>query len=174
MAITLHTADLQADRAALVFKYDSQINPQPAYVRMTEEGDVDAYTSGEIGNAVPMDVWHSRTLTWSLPWSTDANALAELLETPEVLALLERVHAGHEVSWDGSNHVGRLGEDAQDASYRLERIFEQADTVDVWDADGLLNSLSFDDAWPEDMALDAAAQAHIDSAAAATRPSACA
>jgi hypothetical protein len=111
--------------APLFHRYPGQTSPQPAYIEMTEDGEVSADYSGEIGNAVPMYVWHGRTLRWSVPSDVRGEALAEFLADPETLALLERVHAGHVVDWDGNNHVGSLSDDARDASEGLDRLIER-------------------------------------------------
>lgn len=60
--ITIHTDTLRGHAAPLYHQYPQQSQPQPAYIEITEDGDVSAGYSGEIGGAVPMAVWHHRTL----------------------------------------------------------------------------------------------------------------
>jgi hypothetical protein len=122
--------------APLYQHYPGQTRPQPAYVSLTEEGQVSAFSSGEIGHAVPIEVWNGRTTRWSVPPTVRASTLAELLQG-EALPLLQRVHAGHEVAFDGSNHRGRLSPDADHASNQLETLFaaladDPSDLQPVW------------------------------------------
>lgn len=104
-------------------RYPGQSQPQRAHIELDEEGTVTAGINGEIGNAVPMDVWHGRTLRWSVSPYAFGPSLEDLINSPRVIELFERVHAGRTVEWDGSNHVGRLDEDAEAAALELEAIF---------------------------------------------------
>lgn len=163
--IIIDTRPVQALRgefAPLFNRYPGQTGAQPAFIEMTEDGDVSADYSGEIGNAVPMHVWHGRTLRWSVPAAVKGEALADFIEQPDVYELLGRIHAGHSVEWDGSNHVGQLDEDAQSASDELERLIESelddGATVETWDTEEwLFSSAALIDCWPSDTDLDEAA-----------------
>lgn len=73
-------------------------------------------------SGTPIDIWHNRTLAWTVtPWLSRADCLA-LLADARVLALLTRVHAGHSVEWSGSNFIGLLTPDARAASEDLEHM----------------------------------------------------
>ncbi|MFN2310174.1 MAG: hypothetical protein ABR553_10670, partial [Gammaproteobacteria bacterium] len=120
--ISIDTSNLRGEIAPLYNRYPGQTEPQPSYVEMDEDGFVSTNYSGEIGNGVPSYVWHGRTLRFSVPSDVRGDALADLLEGAEVVALLERIHAGHEVEWDGNNHRGYLDDDAQEAQGELEHI----------------------------------------------------
>lgn len=134
----IDSSNLKAEKAPLFYQYDGQINPQPAYVEMDEEGNVSADYSGEIGNGTPTLVWHGRTLRWNVHPLALGSDLADLLESDEVKGLLKRVYAGHDVDWDGSNLVGRLDENAQEASEKLEEILApnsgRYTLLEVWSA----------------------------------------
>ena len=75
-------------------------------------------------NWTPMDEWHGRTLTLSIPCGhcllvvsdSDHDKLLDALAP--IADDLAKVAAGHSVEWDGSNHWGRLTQDAQDALKR--------------------------------------------------------
>lgn len=124
---------LQERLAPLYHRYPRQSNPQPAYVRLDE--------------------------TWGVVPAITGRALASLLQRDDVRALLQRVHDGHSVEWDGSNHIGRLDGGAQDASYDLDRIFGDIDPSDcaaIWTADDWLSPNGLDN-WPAEMTLDEAA-----------------
>lgn len=107
--------------APLLFQHPGQMSPQPAYLELDQDGELAYGYDTEIGNGRPMSVAERRTIRWSVPYDISGKAMAAFLQDPEVLALLERVHAGHTVEWDGSNHVGRLTDDAKRAEEELDR-----------------------------------------------------
>jgi len=151
--------EITDDKAPLYSQYPQQINPQPAYICLYEDGRVCADYSGEIGNARPADEWHGRTLTWRITPFLTGRAVGNLLMSEPVKGLLERVHAGHDSEWNGNNFVGTLTDDAQAAFERLERIFEEEEEdIEVWNVeDWLFNSCRLADHWPAgDMDLDMA------------------
>jgi len=86
-------------------------------------------------NGVPMDVWHGRVLRWGIARNVSGEAVTDALEA--LRPQLKRIAAGHEVSWDGSNHVGRLTDDARDASHEIEAALDELeadlDVQDAWD-----------------------------------------
>ncbi|TQV62730.1 MAG: hypothetical protein FNT15_05840, partial [Sulfurovum sp.] len=150
MNITINTTNLRNELIPLYEKYSGQFNEQPAYVEMDEDGNVCADYSGEIGNAEPMSVWNGRTLQWSVDAAANGDSLADLLESAKVKSLLERVYQGHDVHWDGSNHVGRLNDDAEEASNALDEIFSPASgeysVMEVWGAQDWISAGFFLDA----------------------------
>ncbi len=99
----------------------------------------------------PIEEWSGRTRIWSTTLSLGSYALAD----PVVIAalaervkpLLARVAAGHSVQWGGPNPVGRLSDDASEASVEIERLFQAARWWDhqreVWDADDWLFELGY-------------------------------
>jgi|GEM_PF-6525906 len=58
--------ELRGQEAPIYDKYPSQCEPQPAYIKLSENGELVAESSGEIGNARPADEWHRCTLTWKI------------------------------------------------------------------------------------------------------------
>lgn len=146
--ITIHTDNLRGELAPLYRRFSGQFQPQPAYVHLGEDGNVHADYCGIIGAGQPMDVWHGRTRRWGVNPEVNGDQIADLLESDKVRALLERVHAGLSIEWDGSNYVGRLTDDAREASAALERIFEdETRAVDggVWRAGDWIDPLGADD-----------------------------
>lgn len=91
-----------------------------------EAGLVSVDTEAQHVNTVPMDVWHGRTLRWSVPTDVSGEALTEALEA--LRPQLEAVAAGHAVEWDGSNHIGHLTEEAQEASLDVEQALESLES----------------------------------------------
>lgn len=161
MSITINTTNLRDATAPLFCRYPNQINPQPAFVELDEQGNVSADYSGEIGNGMPMDVWYGRTLRWAVNSSINGNVLADALESVEITALLERIHAGHAVDWDGNNYVGSLTDDARAASddlwWRLEDLGLD-DEPAVWEVDNwLFGGCSLADHWADQPLSDAVA-----------------
>ena len=105
----------------LYHKYPRQTEQQPCYLELTEDGTVLMTWDGEIGGAVPATVWHGRDRRWNIP-CLKSHVAEQLMN--ELLPLLERVHAGLTVEWDGNNMVGSLDEDAYEASEEIEKQIE--------------------------------------------------
>ena len=126
-------------------QYPRQSYPQPAFIYMGEDGRVWAdYNEDPDGATVTMDVHHRRTLRWSIPESITGKALDVLLEA--ITPLLERVHAGHSIEWDGHNNKGWLDDDATAASEEIEQAIAALTYRDilvvtesgVWDDHGVM------------------------------------
>lgn len=124
-------------------QYPGQTAPQDCYVQLIcETGALSASWNGEIGNAVPVGVWHRRVLRWNIPALTEgaANALLE-----EIAPLAERVVAGYSERWDGSNHVGEFDADADDAIEAIARLcdrdWSEGEVIAVWDAADYLGNI---------------------------------
>jgi len=113
-----------------------------ALLVLDEDGDVHLRKRTSHGaDGVPMDEWKGRTMTWQLASSKFGACVLDIDRLRRELAdggylsfLLDRVRAGHTVKWDGNNYVGRLTEDAVDASDDIENDDYAAD-VEVWDAE---------------------------------------
>ena len=175
------------DKAPLHHRYPGQTSHQPAYIRLSEDGEVRADWSGEVGGGKPEHVWNRRTLEFGVSAFAKPEVLADLLESGAARPLLERIYAGHSVFWDGSNNKGRLNEDAQAASDDLEDLLrsefeggDPTDLVQVWlVGDYLFNSGKLLDHWGAGQDL-AGAVANIEAQAQSdglvldgTSPSAC-
>uniref|UniRef100_A0A6H1ZF68 Uncharacterized protein n=1 Tax=viral metagenome TaxID=1070528 RepID=A0A6H1ZF68_9ZZZZ len=123
------------DQAVLHHQYPGQSAPQGAYLELDcDEETLCAATNGEIGNAMPVPVWHCRVRRYDLPSGAlpaDVNALML-----DLVPLLERVLAGYSCEWDGSNHVGHLSGDAANAEQEIEHYIDEAclPRLTVWDA----------------------------------------
>lgn len=79
------------------------------------------------GDGTPIEIWLGRRLRYILDAGTDAAWLREALaDGGEIAALIDRIVAGHTIEWDGSNHRGRLTEDAREASGRLDLLLSEA------------------------------------------------
>lgn len=123
--------------APLYCQYPNQTGPQPAYLQVDDDGEISLDYSGEIGNAVPMAVWHGLVSRYAVSALLSAQQVAGLLADETVVALAARVHAGRTERWDGSNYVGVLSDDAVEASEQLTQYLSEiegaADVQDVGD-----------------------------------------
>jgi hypothetical protein len=120
-------------KAPLYLHYERQANPQPAYLWLTEDSQVIVDSTGEIGNAVPMSVWHQRDLRWPVPHDLTPAGIDQILDA--VLPLLEELYDHHTVEWDGSNMVGELDDRGRKLSDEIDRLLhEEYERAAIWDA----------------------------------------
>lgn len=127
--IEITLGDDNGTAAPLYREYPQQYGPQPAYLEFdpSAEGPLAlvAYYNGEIGNAVPADVWGGRIIRISVPSNARRDWLLELGQDEALAALLERVRAGYE----GSDPYSRRATYSDDACAALEAI---ADLEQHW------------------------------------------
>lgn len=125
-----------AGKIPAYLKYDSQHEPQSAAIYMTAEGEVGVRINGDIGNAIPSDEYHNRTLTWRIPPNVFGESLRSFLHDEETLAMLEKIHEGHSVKWDGNNMVGHLSHEASETNEKfqsvVEDLFADEACAEVW------------------------------------------
>lgn len=115
---TTVTINRLTDPAELYHRYPREFAPQPVAICLDlETGRL--YASWRAGNGWSEAEWHGRTLAWSIPPLT-ADAANGLLE--EIAPLAQRIIDGASIDWDGHNHVGVLGDDAQAARDEIERL----------------------------------------------------
>ena len=120
--------DIIKTTSSIYRHYDGQCQPQDCYIEIDlDHSNIEASYNAEIGNAVPMAVWHNRIRRYEIPCIFPATA-DELMK--ELLPLAERMAVGYERVWDGNNYVGRLTEDAQAASDEIERICQEVEGED--------------------------------------------
>ena len=113
-----------------------QTERQDCYVWL----DCESATMGldcESATAVPSDVYHGLVRRYFLPYPIYASAANDLMAT--IAPLAERVCAGFEAVWDGTNRIGKLSDDALLAESEIEHLIEQSldeesDAIKVWDA----------------------------------------
>lgn len=119
-------------------RYPGQTSAQPCHVELDcESGALCAEYDTEIGNAVPMRVYHGHVQRWGIPAlrARFANALLE-----EIAPLAERVVAGYDSEWNGHNNVATFDADATAAMAEIGDLCERAesdaqdDGIRVWDA----------------------------------------
>lgn len=134
---------LRADPAPVYHKYPDNYQAQPAHLYLDEDGEV-SVDWGD-ANSVTMDVAEGRTLRFRIPSQVTGKALVAMLEDERILRLLERIHVGHTVEWDGSNHRGRLTDDAREAADKLDAWLDQnywddGDMAVIWTVEDWMQS----------------------------------
>lgn len=148
------------DLTELYRHYDGQSEPQPAYIELdTQAGTLYADYNAEIGNAIPFSVYHGLDRRYGIPVLT-GEAANRVMQ--EIAPLAERIVAGTEAVWDGSNTVAELSDDALAAEEELEahlglpsqeygytagpnQGFDESDLVAVWDIEGATNGCEVDE-----------------------------
>jgi hypothetical protein len=133
-----------------------------AWLCLNEHGECSIEVLGPWVNALRTSLSSYRTLTWPLPQAIKGNALHKVLTSNTVLQLLQRVHDGHDVEWDGQRWSGYLDDDAKEAVAELGQIFEcEWNPDDLWSfmsADEWLSEFSFGHVWPAGVSLQEAAE----------------
>lgn len=122
MAPTLTIDRLEADNE-LYCQYQTQCTPQPVRLSLDlEDGRLRAYYWSEIGNGFLMSSHCGLDVEWSIPPLTiqGFDNIVEQIEED-----LKTILKGSEILHDGSNYVGRLTEEAQDARDRVEEAIER-------------------------------------------------
>ena len=121
--------------------YSGQTEAQSAYLELIpHEGgiaDLSAYYNPEIGDSIPMSVYHGTVLRWRIPNDLTCAGINALVS--DILPMLRQIAGGYSDRWDGSNWIGSLTNDAQAASDELERIVwelepEEYERHEIWDA----------------------------------------
>ena len=85
--------------APLYEKYDGQLQPQPAFISFDTRQEVqpggvielEADFSGEIGNAVPANVFHGVVQRWTVPSAVSLSALESLAEDEKFIAMVKEI-----------------------------------------------------------------------------------
>ena len=95
------------DSPAELFEiYPNHSEPRDCFIQLNlSSGRMSARYNPEIGNAVPMDVWHGLERSYSLPGPILADVANTLMANIASHAQSVLDHA--EVAWDGSNNVVR-------------------------------------------------------------------
>jgi hypothetical protein len=147
--VRIHRLD-EDEPGQLFVKYRGEFEPQGCYVELDlHHGDLRVRTNGIVGGGVPMEEWLGQVRCYAVPILTAAAANALL---DELAPLAQVVLDDSEIRWDGSNHVGVVGEEGAAAAARIEAICERLEEefdlhVHAMDAEDV-----FGDAPPEDVA----------------------
>lgn len=141
--VTIHQPHVD-DLAPMYWRYPREINPQDAYLEIDLERDTaDWEYDSEIGGGVPAPVWHGVRQRIPCSCSLSSAQIAQLSE--ELRPLIERVCAGGDSEWNGSNWVGTLTDDARDALDEIEtRLGEEEAQAQVWRVGEWLSGARYD------------------------------
>ncbi len=122
-------------------RYQGQTQPQRTYLELDPESRaLRADWDAEIGNAVPMAVYHRLIRRYYIPCPyLTAEAIGRVMD--EVAPLAARVCDGWSSGWDGHNISGGLTEAAGEAEYAIIAILDRAcsdsypqDQIHIWEA----------------------------------------
>jgi hypothetical protein len=111
--------------------YPRQDHPQPCYLELNlRTGHLSADYSGEIGNAVSIEVWNGVIRRYPIPIlrNDSANALMH-----KIAPLAQQVIEDSEIRWNGHDHVGVLGAAAERAEQIIKRIIAPYDDDLYWE-----------------------------------------
>lgn len=115
-------AEQRAEKYPLHRHYPGQTNAQDAFLQLEPDGKVTAGYNPEIGNAVLEGVVMGRILRWEIPNRCTVLEIETLFG--EVKHLLQRIHDGRSIEWDGRNRMGVLNDDAKQADDLLDDFLE--------------------------------------------------
>lgn len=123
-------SDLRKDLVPLYGPLDDKDEPTGAILCLDEDGNV-FIDYGYLPNSftkLEMKIFYRQTIIWRLPPVVRGEAMANFMEDESIVALLNKVHAGHDVvDYDESIRVGVLSKDATEACSTLnDRIKELA------------------------------------------------
>lgn len=123
--------EITYDGESLYHKYPGEHRPQDCYIEIDwRDGRMTAAYNPEIGNQVPLAVYHGHVQRFRIPALKPA-AVERLLEKLEPLA--ERAIDGYGVSCDiGGNEIARFDADSDIARREIQRICED-ETLDEQD-----------------------------------------
>jgi hypothetical protein len=117
----METVQVTSSADELYCHYNGEYHRQDCYIELDCEKAV-LSASYKSGNAVSMDVHHSRALQWTIPL-LKTGAVNELLEEIEPLAQI--VLEGYSAQWDGRNYCGTYTPDAGEAILEIASLCEQ-------------------------------------------------
>lgn len=100
------------------------------------DGDAVTVTTRHAIDGTGSRIWHGEYQEWTLP--TDADAIRFVDALPSLQPLFDRIRAGYECVWDGSNHIGTYSDDARLAIDEIAAWIETSapripgDNAGVW------------------------------------------
>lgn len=114
----MKTKIINCKRNDIVCHYNGQSYAQSRYLELDIRAEnVCALYNPEIGNAVPMSVWHGFCRRYKIPAMT-VKKTNQLMQ--DLRPLFDLVRSGSDIDWDGSNMVCRLSGSAMAAEQEIE------------------------------------------------------
>lgn len=146
MTITTNAAEVRDQVAPLYRRFDGQTDCQDAHIEIDPAArTLRAAYNPEVGNAVPMSVWHNHQYRLTVSAYLTGSALADLMEDGKLLALAATMCDGHSIEWYGANRVGRLTLDGDNALDDLARRVELLDERYTSDPDSIVSVYAVDE-----------------------------
>ena len=111
-------------------QYLGQAYPQGAYLqlRMSDETpNLCATFNGEIGNAVPSDVYHGYTLRFDFPSEASLKDVRSAMK--KVAPMCAELAKGFDTDWDGNNMVGVYDSNLRD---KVQNVLDAEFGVERW------------------------------------------
>lgn len=105
------------------------VSPQDEKIWISQEYD---------NNSTSMDIWNGIDISSELGFGNimDGEQIKDFFESDGAKELFKRIFDGHEVNWNGSNHVGSLSDDASAAWDEIvETLNEMTSDMEVWDVE---------------------------------------
>lgn len=135
-------------RGEIYCRYRDQINAQPVHVQLDiRDGVMWASYNPEIGNAMPMDVWHGLIRRYMLYSFPTVNGVNEFME--HIKPYAQRVLDDSREAWNDHDWIGKLGNDAKRAEEGIlsacENWFEEGDLLRICDVEQWFEACSDDD-----------------------------
>lgn len=130
--IELNIDNLRESKTPLYHRFEGRSHAQYAWVEMTEDGVVHAGINWESGGTTH-NAHHLVDIRWNVSPNVRGSALAELLESEEAQALLERIYDGHSTEWPSYGQVGQLDEDAEEASNEFASLLADCETIEIFE-----------------------------------------
>ncbi len=139
-----------ADNSAPAYHPNGWQGPHQAYISMSESGGV--YIDYGPQHA-PYQVY-GRTLCWEIDPCLSGKEINALID--KIRPLLEIVHDGHSIEWDGRNHHGVLSDEAKEADETIIEICRYTEpSQEVSTAEEYLFScLGIEEVWREGVSLE--------------------
>jgi len=100
------------------FTYPTQTTQQELFLEIYQNGTIEVDVNPEIGNSVPSKVWHREILRCGIPSGMTRSDIKEFYRANKSLFAI--IVKGFTSEWNGSNHVGVLTDEAQEALEEIE------------------------------------------------------
>lgn len=118
--------------------YQNQFKEQPAYLQFDPSLpsiELTASFSGEIGNAIPVEVCHRNILRFSISAHSLRDSIAALADDADLERMLLDVKNAYVRKWDDHNHVGTYPGIDEDFEAQIEQhLFESLRDGEAADA----------------------------------------
>jgi hypothetical protein len=124
MSIQYRIDNLLRHPAPLYHRLPHMAEPQKAILEMDFKGVVTATWDKGVESSFP-EFARGAYLRWPLSPRADGESLHDFLQSDPMRSLLEQVHNGHQVEWNGSELISHLDEPAQIACSKMGFLLKE-------------------------------------------------